>query len=128
MPKNDEQLAKEVEQIFMKTIIWGNRSGKTLLAGLVVGMGVGVLTWFCAKPIDRDEIHMGLALGFAGSVFFIICMALRIFDPKPSATCPKCKCDWNLESQNDSQAWLNWKCCPGCGLKLAADDSSSSTG
>ena len=118
MPENDDQFAKEIEQIFIRTTKWSKRSGYTLTAGLVVALVVGVVTWFSANPIDRDGIHSGLAFGLAGSVFFVVCMAARIFDPKPVAKCPKCNCDWNVECQQNSQAWLDWKCCPGCRLNL----------
>ena len=121
MPENDDQFAKEIEQIFIGTVRWGKRSAYTLAAGLVVAVIVGVVTWFSANPVDRDEIHSGLAFGLAGTVFFVVCMAARIFDPKPTAKCPKCSCDWNLECQHDSQTWLNWKCCPSCGLNLIGE-------
>ena len=124
MSKNEEEFSKEIEQIFIERINWGKRTAKLLLAGVAIAIAVGVATWFSANPIDRDEIHSGLALGLAGSVFFVICMVARIFDPKPIAKCPKCECDWSQESQDDSQ-WLNWKCCPSCGLNLNDNEPDS---
>jgi len=58
-------------------------------------------------------------------IFFLIALGGRLLFPKPSATCPQCGCDWNAESDNDTQRWMDWSCCPGCGLKMRAEREGS---
>jgi hypothetical protein len=84
-------------------------------------VAVGLIVWFWEPPADRDSTHFGFALGLAGSAFFACGMLGRVLCPKPQAVCPQCGCDWDAESDNDSQAWRAWSGCPSCGLKMTED-------
>ncbi len=88
--------------------------GISLLAGVAIGVG----TWFSQPPADRDGLRHGFALGLAGATFLAGGLLGRLLFPRPNGLCPQCKCDWNLESENDARKWSAWRCCPGCGLSI----------
>ena len=94
----------------------------TLAASLVAGTVVGFGAWFTSQPMDRDEVHAGLVLALAAATFFVGCLLGRLLFPRPAARCPRCGCDWNVESENDVHAWLAWRCCPRCGLSMNEDE------
>ena len=93
-----------------------------LLGTLMATALVGLVTWFSQRSADRDDLHFQLALGLAATVFFFACLLGRLLFPRPSAICPQCGCDWNLESENNTQRWLAWQRCPGCGLVMSGED------
>jgi len=100
------------------------RANRTLGALLVASVVVGLATWFSQEPKDRDDVHGGLALGLGLATLFFGGLLFRMLSPKPSATCPQCGCDWNVESDNDLQKWLTWGHCPSCGLNMSGDIAS----
>ena len=120
-PETDPLLATEVARIKRMTIEHNARVNWTIGALLIAGVVIGGAVWFIQRPRDRDDTHLGLALGLGGATFCIGCILCRMVFPKPSAECPQCGCDWNIESENDIQKWLTWHCCPGCGLKMRDD-------
>lgn len=71
--------------------------------------------------MNRDDIHVGLALGSGLTVLLFGALFCRFLFPIPSAKCPDCRCDWNVESENNIEKWLSWHSCPGCGLKMNDD-------
>ena len=120
-PEIDPQFASEVARQKKMAIQHSARVIWTLGASLIAGVVVGLGTWFIPEPMDRDDIHVGFALGLGGATFFFGGLLCRILFPKPSAECPHCGCDWNIESENDMQKWLTWHCCPRCGLQMSDD-------
>ena len=90
---------------------------------LVIAVVVGIGTWFSAKPINRDDLHGGLALGLALGTFCLFCLAGRLLFPPLRPKCPKCGHDWMGSVANDD--WLTWTCCPGCGLRMSDEDGPS---
>lgn len=120
-PANTQQLVGEVTR--QKEAALQHLKGNlrflavSLLAGVVVGLGA----WFSQRSADRDSLDLQFALALAATVFCFACLLGRLLFPKPSATCPQCRCDWNLESDNDTQRWLAWRRCPGCGLDMSGD-------
>jgi hypothetical protein len=118
---NDAEFATEVARIKAAAIGHGRRVGWSLAALLIAGVLVGTAVWFMADPRDRDNILAGAAMGLGLATFFLGGLLSRTVFPRPKAECPRCGCDWNIESGNDIQQWLNWHCCPGCGLKMSCD-------
>ena len=120
-PQNQLQVAEEVERRKQAAIGHQRRCFQVLAVSLVAAVAVGLGVWFKEPPADRDDLHVGFALGLAGTVFFVGCLVGRFAFPRPSATCPQCGCDWNAESDNNPQIWLAWQRCPGCGLQMSDD-------
>jgi hypothetical protein len=114
---DDRKLADEVALLKAKAIRHGTHVFRALGAFLVTAVIVGVGTWFSAQPINRDDLHGGLALGLAASTFFVLSLLSRVLCPPPKILCPKCGYDWRGSEPNDD--WLTWSCCPGCGLKMS---------
>jgi hypothetical protein len=98
---------------------WGKRMIRTLMVWLIIGIVVGLITWFTQEPIEHDSILFGGVLGLGAGTFFIGCLLSRLLMPKPDTKCPKCGHDWKGSDADDD--WLMWKCCPGCGLKMMED-------
>jgi hypothetical protein len=119
--ETDLELAAEIARIKSMAIQRCVRSNWTFGAALIAAVVIGVAVWFIQKPMDRDEIHVGLAVGLGLATLLFGSLLCRFLFPIPSAECPKCGCDWNIESENDMQKWLRWHSCPGCGLKMSDD-------
>ncbi|HOW65381.1 MAG TPA: hypothetical protein P5186_24205 [Candidatus Paceibacterota bacterium] len=117
--KNNPDLAAEVVLRKQKYVQHRQRLWWLFAIQLSAGMAVGLGVWFWHPPPDRDHIHFGFSLGLAGGAFFACAMLGRVLFPKPNATCPRCACDWEAESDNNGQTWLAWNVCPGCGLKIS---------
>ena len=116
-----DRVKKLIEEGNVRRLIIRKPNDEILLeVPLTAGVAVGVAVWFVQRPMDRDDVHVGLALGLGLATFLFGCLLCRGL-PKPSAECPQCGCDWNIESENDMQKWLTWHCCPGCGLKMIDD-------
>jgi len=100
---NKQQLVGEVAR--QKGAALQHRKGNhrflavSALAGLAVGLGV----WFSQRSADRDSLHLQFALALAAAVFCFACLLGRLLFPKPAAICPQCGCDWNVESENNTQ-------------------------
>jgi len=120
-PQIDPQLASEVAQIKRMTIQRNVRAKWQILFLFSAAAAAGLGTWFSAQPINRDDIHGGLAMGLGLATFLFGGLLCRFLYPIPDAECPQCGCDWNSESKNDIHKWLQWECCPGCGLKMTDD-------
>lgn len=118
---HDEGLASEVDQLKQASLRHLRRLNRLRGISLLTGVAVGLIVWFWQPPADRDSMHVGFALGLAGSALFACGMLGRALFPKPQAVCPQCGCDWAADSDNDSQTWLAWSACPGCGLKMTED-------
>lgn len=123
-PETDEQFTIEVARIKRAAIDHSRRVSRSLVALLILGVVVGAAVWFIQDPRDRDDIHGGVAMGLGLAAFFFGGLLCRMVFPKPSAECPQCGCDWNIESENDMHKWLTWHCCPACGLKMSDDVGS----
>ena len=119
-PTTEPQLAGEVARIKRAALQYNTRINRSLAAVLIAGVVVGVGVWFLQRPIDRDEVHFSLAAGLGLAIFVLGGLVCRMMFRRPRAECPQCDCDWNNESENNIQTWLNWHCCPGCGLKMRA--------
>ena len=119
MSPPNPNLATEVQRIKQAAIQRDARVRRALGPLAIAGVLVGVAVWFLADPRNRDEIHASAAIGLGLAVFFVGCLLCRMVYPIPTAECPQCGCDWNLESEHDLQKWLAWQCCPGCGLRMS---------
>ena len=117
-PEHNQELASEVARRKQASIRHQRQLHRVLGIGLLAGVAVGLIVWFWQPPADRDSTHFGFALGLAGGAFFACGMLGRVWCPKPPAVCPQCGCDWEAESDHNSQTWLAWSVCPRCGLKL----------
>ena len=53
-------------------------------------------------------------------VILLVVLAIACAVQKGKAKCPKCGFDWEIKDSEcgESISILNWKCCPGCGLKM----------
>ena len=120
-PETDPQLTTEIARIKRMAIQRSARSNWTFVAASIAAVVVGFAVWFIQRPMDRDDIHGGLALGSGLAILLFGSLLGRFLFPIPGAECPKCGCDWNIESENDMQKWLNWHSCPGCGMKMSDD-------
>ena len=87
-PQNQGQVAEEVERRKQAAIGHQRRCFQVLAVSLVAAVAVGLGVWFKEPPADRDDLHVGFALGLAGTVFFVGCLVGRFAFPRPSATCP----------------------------------------
>jgi hypothetical protein len=120
-PTNTQQLVGEVARQKETALLHLKGNHRFLAVSMLAGVVVGLGAWFSQRPPDRDSLHLQFALALAAAVFCFACLLGRLLFPKPSATCPQCGCDWNLESENNTQLWLAWRCCPGCGLDMCGD-------
>lgn len=120
-PEHNQDFAAEVARRRQASVRHRQQLNRLRGIGLLAGVAVGLIAWFWQSPADRDSTHFGFALGLAAGAFFAGGMLGRVLCPKPQATCPRCGCDWQAESENNSQTWLAWSACPGCGLKMAED-------
>lgn len=99
-----------------------NRLTAWVLGGAFLAcVGVGLALWIVEPASDRDNLHLGFSAGAAAMIFFLVALGGRMLFPKPEAICPQCGCDWNVESDNDTQRWMAWSCCPGCGLNMCEE-------
>lgn len=117
-PEHDQALAPEIARQKQRSVQQGKRLRWLLGIDLLAGVAVGLAVWFWEPPVDRNNAHFGFALGLAAAAFLVGGMLGRFLFPKPSATCPRCGCDWDAESDNNAQTWLAWDACPGCGLNM----------
>jgi hypothetical protein len=123
--ETDARLANEAARIKRSAIQRNARSNWVMGVALLAAVIVSVAVWFIPNPMDRDANHAVLAIG--SGMFTLLFGALlgRFLFPLPNTECPKCGCDWKVESENDLQKWLSWKCCPLCGLKMPDDTDSN---
>ena len=119
-PEIDPGLRRKVASLKAADLTWRNRMNWALGVWLILGVVVGVGTWFSQKPIDRDETMFGGVLGLGFATWFFGCMLTRMLFPKPDIKCPQCGNDWTLSDEYPINL-LTWKCCPGCGLKMSDD-------
>ena len=116
-PDNESQFAGEVARLRKMTIANDARVNWTLAVSLIAGVVVGIGVWFIQRPMDRDDVHFGLALGLGLATFMFGGGLVRIIrGPMPKAKCPQCERAWEIPG--DEPVWLTWNCCPGCGLKM----------
>ena len=118
-PEKNQQLASDVARIKRLAIQHFKRVHWTLGASVVGCVVLGLVAWFIQKPTDAEDIGMLVLL--CSLPFFFVCILGRILLPTLSAKCPRCGCDWNIESDNDTQRWLAWHSCPRCGLRMNDD-------
>ena len=105
----DPKFAVEIARMKQLIIEMNRRDGRWLLAIALVGLVVGVAAWFGLR-----ELGPSFAAGGIGSMLGMVIWLVSIDTPAPK--CPRCSFCWGIgESVNE---WLNWKCCPGCGLKI----------
>ena len=98
------------------------------VSAYMAGLGASLRRWrrvalsdvFSQKPMDRDEIMFGGALGLGFAVWFFGCMLTRMLFPRPAIKCPQCGNDWTSSDEYPINM-VTWKCCPGCGLKINDD-------
>ena len=67
-----------------------------------------------------DSLDLECSIGFGAAAAFSGMMLFRMLFPKPDTKCPQCGYAWETPQQRGHD-WLTWKCCPGCGLKMADD-------
>jgi hypothetical protein len=120
-PANSKQFVAEVARQKEAALQHVKGNCRFLVVALVAAVVVGLVVWFGQQSADRDSTHFGLAFGLAGAVFCAGCILGRFVAPKSGAVCPQCGCDWNLESENNTQRWLAWRRCPGCGLDMGGE-------
>jgi hypothetical protein len=60
-PRLAEKVTRQKQMVIKRRASLNWILGTSLIAAVVVGLG----TWFIAKPINRDDIHGGAALGCA---------------------------------------------------------------
>ena len=125
--EGNRQSAGEVAELKAATIRHGRLTAWVLGGAFLACVGVGLALWFVEPARDRDNEHFGFAFGAAAMIFFLVALGGRFLFPKPDAVCPKCGCDWNAESDNDTQRWMSWSCCPGCGLNMRQGKEDSQT-
>lgn len=116
--ETDSRFDAEVARIKRMAIQRSARVNRMLGALFVAAAIVAGSVWFLQPPVDRD---LGLSLGLGFATFCLGCILGRFLLPIPRAECPQCGCDWRVESENDLQKWLAWRCCPACGLKMTDD-------
>jgi hypothetical protein len=126
--EHNQELASEVARRREAPAQHRQHLNRLLGIGLLVGVAVGLTVWFWQPAADRDSTHFGFALGLAAGAYFACGMLGRGLCPKPQATCPRCGCDWEAESDNNSQTWLAWSVCPGCGLQMTEDSGKRRVG
>lgn len=117
-PEIEPQLASEFARQKKMAVQHSARVIWIIVALFVAGVAVGLGTWFIQQPIDRDDVHGGLALGLGAATFCFGCLLYRLLFPRPTAKCPQCGYVWESQ-QEGGHDWLTWKCCPGCGLKMS---------
>ena len=118
-PKTDPVLRTKVASLKEAHVKWSKRMTRALAAWFVIGVLVGLGTWFLQKPIDRDEIMFSGVSALGVATFFFGGMLTRVIFHKPDIKCPQCGCNWKSSNPNDD--WLTWQCCPGCGLTMCDD-------
>ena len=121
------QYAERITQLRAETIRHSRHAAWLLGAAFLASAAIGLAIWFWEPARDRDNVHFGFAGGAGLMVFFLICLGSRLFSQKPKAICPRCGCDWNAESDNNTQLWMDWRCCPGCGLDICGETESPET-
>ena len=102
---------------------WRKRLAWSLAGWLLVGIVVGLGTWFAQAPRDRDAIFFGSVGALVAGVFLIGALITRMFLPKPVMKCPSC--GYDLQGSDPTEDWLTWQCCPGCGLKMSDEFNAS---
>jgi hypothetical protein len=105
----DPRFAAEIARMKQLIIEMNRRDGRWLLAIALAGLAVGVAAWF-----GLGELGPSVAAGGIGSMIGIV-IWLGSIDPS-APKCPRCGFCWGAgESMTE---WLEWKCCPGCGLRI----------
>jgi hypothetical protein len=119
---SSQEIDLEVARLRKATIDYRKRTEWATLASLFAGAVSGVATWFIAEPIDRDEIHAGVAMAVGLGVLLAGGLLFRVLVPKPRpAQCSQCGYIWEFPNEGGHD-WLEWTNCPGCGLKMRASD------
>ena len=117
----DLRFAAEIARMKKLTIEKDRRDGLGFLAVAVAGLvAAGVALWFGLPVPDRtfgDKMGVSAIVGMLVSVIgFVICFWT---DTPAAPYCPRCSYCWGVaENVNE---WLNWNCCPSCGLKVNDD-------
>lgn len=120
--ETDTPLTAEIERMRQRAARHQARALRIIAALLVAAVAIGTAVWFFPRPIDRDELHLQLALGLGAATFCLGCIVARVAFPRPTAECPRCGCNWNVASGNDVHRWLAWQNCPECGLEMGRDN------
>ncbi len=107
----------EIVRLKQLAIRHGTRALWIMAGSFVLGIAVGVGTWFLQKPIDRDNDHFGLACGLSLATFLFALVLDRIVFPRPKFRCPSCGYDWEI-GDDGGHEWLTWRNCPGCGREM----------
>ena len=121
----DLRFAAEIARMKKLIIDKNKRDGLWLLAAAVAGLLVaGVAAWFGLMEPEMEpdrtfgeKMKVSAAVGMLVSVIgFVICFWT---DTPAAPYCPRCSYCWGVaENVNE---WLNWNCCPSCGLKVNDD-------
>lgn len=119
--EHPQDFADKIVRLRRAVIQRDRRMRWLLAASLFSGVVVGLAAWFCQPVHDRDGDHFRFTLGLGALTFFLGGLLGHLLFPRPSARCPQCGCDWRAESENNTQTWLAWQCCPGCGLQMSDD-------
>lgn len=118
---NDRELVHDVVGRKRAALRHRQRTRRIVGACLLAATLVGVAAWGFPSGEGPDDSRLSLAWGLAAATFCIGTLMGRFLLPKPDARCPRCGCDWNLESDNDPDTWTQWQHCPRCGLPMPED-------
>lgn len=113
-----ENHAREVKANFR---VWSRRMNRALIFWVSAGIATGATLWCQQRPRDRDGAFTSGVFGTGLGVFFIGAMLTRLVNPMPDTQCPQCRYQWRrneLGGEYPSDAWLDWKHCPGCGILM----------
>ena len=118
----DLRFSAEIARMKKLTIEKNRRDGRVLLALAVASLVAGVAAWFGLMEPNRafgEKMGVSALVGMLVSVIgFVICF----WTDTPASNCPRCSYCWGVaENVNE---WLNWNCCPSCGLKVNDDDEA----
>ena len=121
----DPRFAAEIARMKKLTIETNRWDGRCLLAAAVAGLVAGVAAWFGSIEPDRtfgDKMGFSAGAGMLVSVIVFAIGRVSTDHNRPAPNCPRCSYCWGIGEDMDE--WLQWKCCPSCGLKVNDGDEA----
>jgi len=118
LPTDALDLASQVARLKEVDRRRRQRAACMLALWFLAGIVAAFATWIAQEPVDRDSGTFRGVLALGLGILFGGILVTRLLFPQPNIYCPRCGHYW--AGKIASSAWLTWKSCPGCGMRLEA--------
>jgi len=119
LPPGERDIRSKVARLKDDHRRWRQRIAAMRVLWFLAAFVTGLATWLAQEPANRDPAMFSGVAALMIAILVAGTLLTRVLFPKPQIKCPQCGQQWQRSDSKDS--WLNWKCCPECGLQIRGE-------